>query len=267
MTLTEHYTELLSLAQRYLQQEHVKEEWVFAERQHFLYFKETAQRQQPLKQQTIAVQAAAPVVKPYSAPIPPPAPQPKSVEKTIEPVKAPEPVKPKAVVEEKKAPVVPGYFTPEQLPRTSDVDLSDIRQIVAEKFPQLTIIDEIPQPGVSSHLADVLLITSGEDPTHLEFLQKVAKAIKDRFCAAEVIKYHDNWDAIVSSPHLKLILMAGTELDQLPQLKQYYRELPKHNRQLLGKVPFIPMAEFSAYLTDTKQKSLLWKSVCEHLQT
>lgn len=266
MTLVEHYQELLSLAQLYLQQEHNKEEWIIADRQHFQYFKDTAQKQQPTKPASAPV-PAKPLISSNFTPQPKPAVAAPVIIEQAKPVEKPKPaIKP--VVEEKKAPAVPGYFVPEHMTRTAPVDFTDIRQIVADKYPALSIIDDIPQPP-SQEMADVLIINTSDDPTHLDFLQKVAKAIKDRFCSAEVcsISQFSNWEKIISSPNLKLILMVGMELDNHPELKQYYRELPKHNRQLLSKVPFIPMAEIPVYLADVKQKSLLWKSVCEHLQT
>lgn len=274
MTLAEQYAELLNLTQLYLQQEHKKEEWIFSERSDFLYFKEIAQKNTtPKSKQDVPAQpkiTAAPTstqkstYTPTQQPVKPPEPLLKPVV-----IEKPKPIAPAPVVEPKKAPSIPGAFVPELLPKTAQVDLSDIRQIMAEKFPHVAIINEIPQPIQSHGLADVILINVNDDPTHLEFLQKVAKAITDRFCSAEVcsITQFSNWEKLISSPHLKLILMVGTELDHYPDLKQYFRELPKHGRLLLGKVPFIPMAEISAYLTDIKQKSLLWKSVCDHLQT
>lgn len=272
---SQHIAELATLTKAYLLQEARADEWLFVERSNHAYFKELAQKQplaKPIepafKPAPAPVHAAAPQapIKPY---VPPPLPP-------VKPIALPQPqpnAKSNQAIEEAPAPkkiLAPTeFFTREPLTKNTLVDLSDIRTIVTEKFPQITFIDAIPAPELKPP-PSVALFTLSNNLETLDFLQKVGKAVQDRFGSAEVLSAHSwekekGWEKTVSNPQIKLILISHEDLDLLPELKQYHREIT--NKHMLGSVRMIPLAPLTAYQTDLKLKAHLWKSICEHLQS
>ncbi len=276
------YLELAALIQCYLLQEYKKEEWIFAEFDTFHQFKQQAQQQQP-QLAVAAPQAALPSARiqnseyrmqnresPETHPIQSPK-KPPEIASKQEP--KPEPLPPAeppiAPPPPKKIAAKPEFFVPEPLPQAPAGDLTDIRKIVEEKFPHQRIVEE-PPAAPQPKIAEVLILSIDESAEEREFLEKIAKAIRERFCSASVvhaaaIEQRSGWDAILSTPHVRLILSTNKILGALPHLMQYQRVLSKGSKHYLGKVPLCIMAEISHYLQDKGEKAALWKAICDAL--
>lgn len=233
---TKEYQELISLTKQYLAQEfqnneYIDEkppEWIVSELQTYNYFKEYAIQNKNPKIKQAAVVIPAPVQQPrYEPPVQTKQvvqPEPKieimetpvtNVQKPIEPTPTP------VVETEKKK-----GFELEPIKATTPADLSDVKRLVQELFPNQIIIDSIPQ-----NTFQVIIISDHTEKHFISFLNNYAKAI-DLNLGTSKIMTSKKFQESPRLNSLKMIIQAtdatishdGVALLQLSDLAQYFKE-------------------------------------------
>lgn len=162
--LNEEYADLVAMTRLLLLQEHSRNDWIMTDSATYEYFKHHA-----IKKKTEATPLPM-SLKPKQTPTPPPtaatrSPQPKII-----------PKKPTTFIELQSLPPPPIH------------DFSDIRNILTKKFPQQTILDQIPgdeqaketrQRWQQHHSApDCATIPKDIPIKHQLFLQNTSKAVQ-----------------------------------------------------------------------------------------
>ncbi len=288
MTPQQQYAELLALTQLHLLQEFSPKNFLQADAQNFVFFKKQAQMQtqaqaQPLKPQsssqiisppplplkTPATPKAAPPPPVNTLPPPTPAPIAKLEDHTPKPSKMP-PIP----ISAPSTPKESTFLTLEPLGKASEMDLSEIRKILEERFPSLTIIDETPSDaeakqvnsrGVLDKAAapEVVILYSNEPPLQQTFLANVAKAIQ--IClnspavivSARKLENEGGWNTLLEMKTLKLIMISKDLFNSLPDLTKRYRE----TTQSLDEIPVYFLSDPPLYLKDPKLKQALWEGL------
>lgn len=280
----ERYAELVALTKQFLLQEHALTDRIYDSEETFEYFRRTAQ-QQPKPEVKVA-----PVTSP-----PPPAPQlqPAAQSYTANPVRpplAPIPAPPKPIAE--KVPVVPVVeseppaknapkektgITIEPLPPLKPLDLSEVRKIMAERLPNIPLIDTIPDDSearlktATHHLPNVILLSFDDLPAHVDFLTKVAAAIQGIGSSAEVrnaatMEKEIGWNTVLNSPDLRFIIASGDGIYSIESLQKVHREVQKEGRHYLGDCPLLMLPDIGCYLQDPSLKRSLWTAIKDQLK-
>ncbi len=159
MTPKETYARLAADIKEHILQEYQTGTWVSSDAETYRYFKQSAIQSKP--QPIVVPQAPSlpPIKNVVHAVIKAP-PPPKPAKKSPEPIKISPPVE---IKKEEKQPLAKSGFQPSPMPPASSIDLSDIRKIVQEHSPSLTLIDQIP-----SDTPEVLILVS--EPVHPFFI-------------------------------------------------------------------------------------------------
>lgn len=263
---------LAAEVQMHLLQHHHVKEWLLAEPETYLYFKQSAHTQKgktppkpllkpPMPSPIIAKAPPPPVSAPIISKKETTSPQ---TEFKAEPTPTPPPPPPEP--QEKKPPKAKGFFVPEPLPPAQPLDLADIRAIVQEKFPGLKLLDTLPEK-LPVAPATVVVLTCLEAGPQREFLQNMTKAIDSRLAPAELvdaaeIEAKNSWESLLKAPELKLIIISLHEMQQCPGLMSHYKEVNKTGRAAFGKIPAFMLADPSIYMKEHPLKAALWRSIC-----
>lgn len=277
------YKELLALCQIHLSQEFPSNCWIPIDPATYATFKRSA----PPKP---AEEKKAPIPVPTQInPLPLPSPVKTATHTPPPPVKeappekitapAPQKVSAKVVVEEKRIPTTPSsQLTLDPVKTLTTVDLSDIRKIIAEKFPQQQILDAIPSDEearrvhsawkLAATVPAVVVLSFNESSNEKAFLQKMTSAIEQKLAPAAVISAQgiEDWDHFLKSKGLRLIIASTHGLEAVPEAMKHYREFPKQARSQLGKVALCPLPDISLYLREPQLKHALWSAICELLK-
>lgn len=262
--LSQQYSELISLTKLYLMQEFSRDSLIEACPENYNFFRQEAMKQkqasQPVKQdQPVPQQTGIPKLPPQTAekkavycpptttkPSPPQSSQ--TAQQTIE-------VKPTAPSSDVAAPAKKSgnFINLEPVTSPAVHDLSDIRKIMQEKFPQHQLIQE---PLIIQNEACIL--SKDESPIGQALLINLAKAITLSGHQTEYLVNirPDSLKMLLSTPGLRLVIAAKPFLEVFPHLNS--------DCQGLG-LKLLPLADLSSYLEKPLLKASLWKSLCEIL--
>lgn len=279
----ERYTELLALTQLYLLQEYPNKGSIPVGLDTYNYFKQLALQQKSQNQK-------APTIAPMPMPTKPPSPLPPAPQKTqvpsvpqntatVPPVPEPQ-IKP--ATQEKTVASKSENFVLEPISVVTPTELNDVRQAVTERFPAQKIVDTIPSNDETKKnesgwhkemgVPEVVILSFTEVPSQVIFLQNIAKAIQDRLSttaqvmSAGQLEQEGSWEALLNAKGIRLIIASDHALPTVPRLMQYYRELPKHAKYFVGKVPLCLMSDISLYQSEPQLKAPLWKMIQSMLQ-
>ncbi len=286
-SLQQDLLELTALTQLYLLQEFSRKDWLGVDLDTYTYFKQKAkQNKEPIKPAPIIPQQTfnAPGIKSVET-------KPNTVNKPSKAAASiPEniPALPKskepaiALEEPLKPSIKQQQLELHPLPQASAINLSDIRNIVATHFPNLTILDAPLDDSEAKKLnqawrkpktcAQVVILSFDDDAKQHIFLTQVAKAISDRFAAAEVITVNHKeqsgaLEKLIQANELRLILASPHCLQSIPELRNHYRQKASQDKHdFLGNIPFILLSDIKAYLSDTQLKATLWRTLCDFLK-
>lgn len=201
-------------------------------------------------------------------------PPPKETPKPI--LKQPDP--PKSI---KKAESLPAIPLPEKStpPRVLD-RFDDLRSLFSKIAPQIQILDHIPPDTSAKQISErwktrnqaapISLLFYQELPQHRLLLEHLAEALNVVFGGARLIQCasiekEKQWEAFLSVPGLKNVLICDAALWQLPNLLQFYREVPSHSERFLHNIPVFLLPDLSLYLKDPLLKRSLWKALCQKI--
>lgn len=245
--------ELAALIQLYLKQEYTPQEWIFSEQESHSFFRKHAQSK---KKPEEAVRKELPRQSiPQNSP-PPPVPKEilkqelKPQQLTVfinpEPSPAPKPVQKETVATaEKKTIVEKKKFHLEPFPKPAAIDLQDIRSVLVEKFPKITLLDSIPDNKVA--ITPVVILYKQATPAELSFLKNLMQAIsislaKTSLFESFIIQQESLWKQVLESTELKLIITQDPITLPSP-------------------VPVVTLSTLSDYFKDPQKKQALWKEI------
>lgn len=273
------YTELLSLARDYIAQEFAQSDWKVTDPDTFAYYKNFALQQRsqgaaPMPnvkpaavtysaQQVNIIRETAVELPFKSAPvISTPIPAPTSKKTTL--AKAQVPVKEVASKE----------FTLEPLQKPQEIELNDIQKLVVDRYPGKLIINEIPSDEEAKQMnaewkqelviPEVIILSFNESLEQQLLLQNIAKAIQASLAPAAMIpavKLEQQWEKVLKTKSLKLIIATSHGLQTSPTLWKQYREAQKQAKHFLGDVPLYMLSDLSIYLKNPQLKVPVWQDL------
>lgn len=238
-SLQEQYAELLALTQLHLLQSHGSQGQLVVAKDNLSFFGATPgvqKTRQPIPE-------PVPVMMPLPAPVQKQEPAPKQ-SIVNEPV--PEPEK---VLQNPKASGYIGHrsgtgsFTkelPEIASSTPQVDFKEMHDIVRKLFPSQAISKEIPGAAATG----VVLVSDSTELPIVEFVQKVAEAIRTRL--GHEVKILPQYD-----PNSCVKFVIATE-------KQVENVVTKDN--------VLAISDWSIYLQEPQRKTDLWQSIIKSLR-
>jgi hypothetical protein len=166
-------------------------------------------------------------------------------------------------------------------PRVSQNErFEDLRKLFAKISPQLRILDDIPKDDIAKQISErwktrnqaakLSLLYHQESEPHRLLLEHLAQALDVAFGGARLIQCNSienekQWEAFLSVPELESVIICDSTLWQLPNLLQYYREVPSHSERFLQKTPLFLLPDLSLYLKDPLLKRSLWKALCQKI--
>jgi hypothetical protein len=158
----------------------------------------------------------------------------------------------------------------------NELDFKELRKIIKEKLPHLTLLDTIPNDTEAlqkakrweqkTDLSQVIILSFDENTKHQSFLSNIAKALKIYGISANVvtasrIEQEKGWNALLETGQLQLIIASSYGLYALPELLKHYREVAKNAKYYLGKTPLLLLSDLSFYFKEPGLKSSLWKAL------
>ncbi len=254
------YSEALDLI-RQIQQAALAEEPLLASADDCDYFR-TLYR--TLKPTPLAESQPEPAPEPAPAPVAPP----------------PKKEKPKPAAATPQPPAITLPAQTEKPARQPLERFDDLRKLFAKISPQIRILDEIPKDTLAKQIserwktrnqaASISLLFYQESEPHRQLLEHLSQALDVAFGDARLIQCNSienekQWEAFLSVAELKTVIICDSTLWQLPNLLQYYRELPTHSERFLQKTPLFLLPDLSLYLKDPLLKRSLWKALCQKL--
>ena len=272
--------ELTSLTQCYFAERYDSKEWIYAESESYLYFKEQALKSKAtLKEQ--------PTLKNLNTPYEPESKQksslppkevPKTENKNLPPVRRAEEVKEEIQTLSKTASIIKlpppdeekksdQFFTLEPLGPPQVSDLENVRKLIAEKFPKLKIIDSPPNKTFQLPKADVYILASLGNT----FLANVCQAINTQLGSCLLldpvaIENEKRWETLIQADYRLLILEEET-LKKYPALVQSYQAASAGQSTLpvVGKAPVLVLSDPANLATSDSRKRSLWNTLKAHL--
>lgn len=156
----------------------------------------------------------------------------------------------------------------------------DLRVIVTKIAPSLSICNDIPNDQEAKRLAhrwktrnqsaplSVLMFQELEE--HRQLLSSLTLALDvvlggARLIAAEGIEKDKQWEAFLSVTELKVVIVCDSTLWQMPNLLQFYREVPNRSERFLHQTPLFLLPDLTLYLKDPLLKRSLWKALCQKI--
>lgn len=190
------------------------------------------------------------------------------------------PPKPEKTENSSEQTSVTGFFKlefPSALPQT---DFSDLRTIIQQKLPNVRLLDQLPDDTEAKKMASIwsqekkipqVLILSFDDvPKHQAFLSNIAKALEIHGIDAKVanaakLERENEWQKLLQSKELKLVIAGSSGFYNLPELQKNYREGTKQGRHHLGDRLLLLLSDISYYLKEPTLKPSLWGALKELL--
>jgi hypothetical protein len=160
-------------------------------------------------------------------------------------------------------------------PPPSSEDQREFWALFPKLFPELKLYQSIPSDDVAQKLKNgwlqnllippIIIIASQLKEQELAFLKNVAKAISLKLAPAQVFssnKLKNNWENVLKSTSLRLVIASKHELNLQPDLKQFYSENPQQSKHFLKQIPLLLLSDLSLYLKKPELKSHLWQTIC-----
>jgi len=197
------------------------------------------------------------------------------------PEKKPVPVEmpPPKWEERKTEPVLPAAPKDFQAPRAP---LTEVRKLFTSLFPQFPVMDSIPSDAIAVKIAErwktknktapISILAFQEPPEQRALLEQIAKALDATFVSArlieaEPIEKEKQWEAFLSVPDLKIVIVCDYTLWQMKHLMAFFKENPTQGNRTLGTIPLFLLPDLSLYLKDPLLKRSLWKALCQKISS
>lgn len=159
---------------------------------------------------------------------------------------------------------------------------AEIRKILSKLFPEMPLLKEIPSDSKAKQIAEswktknqaspISILSFHEPAAQSQFLSNLTQALDitfghARLISAEEIEQKDQWEAFLSVPELKFLMICDYALWQMPRLLKFYREIPSKTERYLLNTPIMLLPDLSLYLKDSQLKRSLWKALCLKIQS
>jgi hypothetical protein len=156
-------------------------------------------------------------------------------------------------------------------------DVSEFWKLHRELFPDLPLSENVPGDSAALKVKNawlneqiippVVILSFRDCEKELAFLKNVAQAISLRLAKARVISVfkwekENDWEKLLNSPNLRLIIATDYDLYLKPELMKLYREVPQQGKHYLNRTPLLLLSDLSLYLKEHQLKSLLWRAIC-----
>lgn len=293
--IKEQYTELLALTQLFLLREDSSQTMRYADPSTHAFFQKWGTS--PLKQKETQPQVPlrATTLPPNPDPRPPERPSPKpdyvptppKPDPMVPPIQ-PDPITPPMQPEPTQPPIVQqrppqaetkasALFKLEPLLTPPVFDKRDSWQSMQTLFPQLELREKIPNDTLAQKMKKswekeqsippVILLSFHDAEPHLTFLKNLAQAISLRLAPARVlsalkIEKEQQWNTVLASSDLRLVISSDYGLYLQPHLMRHYREIPQQGKHFLNQVPLLLLSDLALYLKQPQLKALLWRAIC-----
>jgi hypothetical protein len=157
---------------------------------------------------------------------------------------------------------------------------SELQKLLSETIPDFAFLPEIPSDALAKQIAQRWKTKNQSTPISLLFLQEPQQQHKfltnlataldvvfgsARLIHAEEIEKENQWEAFLSVPELKLVIICDYALWQMPHLLQFYREVPNQTQRFLLNKPLMLLPDLTLYLKDPQLKRSLWKALCQKI--
>jgi glucan-binding YG repeat protein len=270
----EQYAELLALTKRYLLQEWMPGDKILSEAETYSYFKAYAlQNQKKGAVKTVPDQRGG---LDKSSPI-------KAVTSHRTPNEERSHRTPNVASshrtpnEEKSTPKVESVTATETVTVTgSSPNFTELRKIIQEKLPHIHLLDQLPDDSEAKALANnwtkekqaaqIIILSFDEPAKHQLFLENIAKALKlFGFHAVVANAMKMEWQKMLQSNALKLIVAGSSGFHNLAELQKHHREDARQGRHYLGDRPLLLLSDIGFYLKEPTLKPSLWKALKELL--
>lgn len=238
------FQEIVAWTKRHLTEEYSENSFIWADRETYSYFKTlTAPPPEPV----VAAPAPQPVFKPQPVRTPPkPAAAP--VEK---PVTQPAPP-PKRQIEETK--------------ERNAQDFSAVRAALPE---HISIVETIPDDAIAKRIAqswkenlpEVILIGDEATTEQQDLLKKISDAIVTLGYTSALLTNNIPWEILLTSPHIKMVLITQNSLHQHADISDKYRFDPSRKRHYLDGLLLCPLPPLDKLQTDPSIKANLWQTI------
>lgn len=161
-------------------------------------------------------------------------------------------------------------------------DFSSWRQLWKEQCPHQALLEEIPSDRhsqqkkhawkINQTIPPIVILSFQDAELSLKLLKNLAKAISLHFMPARVlsakkIEEEKKWEALFNASHLRLIIAGDYGLYSLPGLMKYYKPANEDNKHYLHHTALLLLSDLNLYLKEPQLKSLLWRTICNELQT
>ncbi|MBA2726630.1 MAG: hypothetical protein H0U49_00450 [Parachlamydiaceae bacterium] len=275
------YLDLIGTVTAYIAQEYPTSTSLVADPETFNYFKKQAQQRTQAPAKTSISPLLASPQNAAKSPQPTPASSvtpPKEFKETEKkpnlPIETPKEREAQTVEKIKLSP----QLKREALEPSKLIDYSELCKLWQENYPHTPVIMTIPsdeQAKVISRrwqnpptVPNIVLLCFNENPHEIAFLNNVAAAITQYFgsaglIAAVKVESEKNWNKLLSTPSLKLIIAPHHSLYTLPDLMKQYCEDPLRGNHTLGRVPLLLLSDLSLYMQQPKLKIALWQTLCQ----
>lgn len=215
-----------------------------------------------------------PVLKPFEPPKPSPQPQPAQKQQPVANLSA------AAAPKEPQDKSRKISLEPQAI-QAAQSDFTEFRKILPSLFPDWKLSDNIPDDTLAiknkniwlskREITPVIILSFHDNPQHQTFLANIAKAITLRLAPARVIsapelEKNNQWDDILKSPQLKLVISSDYELYLHPKLMSHYREEKDQGKHILHQTPLLLLSDLSLYLKEPQLKSFLWRAICNEFK-
>ena len=160
-------------------------------------------------------------------------------------------------------------------------EISCFRKFFQEHFPHHTLTTEIPNDQLAlkiskawankHHVLPVVILSFNEQNQSLNFLKNIVNAISlclKPACIVSGIQIEKNqqWEQLLSTPDLRLIIACDYELYLQKNLIKHYKQSPEKNLHYLNDVPLLLLSDLNLYLKRPELKSFLWNAICNILK-
>jgi hypothetical protein len=165
-------------------------------------------------------------------------------------------------------------------PPSSTPLVEDFRQLwttFKSLFPHVALSESIPSDAKAQQIKKarlkepeipvVLILSFQEEQQQLSFLKTMVQGLSvrlapTRLVSAPHIQTESEWQQLLTSPHLRLIIASDYGLYMHRYLMSHYQELPQRGKYCLHGIPLLLISDCALYLKEPKLKVLLWRAIC-----
>jgi len=155
--------------------------------------------------------------------------------------------------------------------RCPSYDPREWRKVYETLFPKSLLSQTIPSDAIAQKNKNpsfaVIILSFHDEDKQLTFLKNMAQAMSlclapTRVLSAPTLEKENQWERVLHSSHLRLIIACDDGFYLQPKLMHFYREEPRQSKHFLNQIPLLLLSDLSLYLREPQLKPLLWRAIC-----